>query len=1088
MLSWDKTPAQEFAGSIFFQGGEMGERMRALDWSQTPLGPVEEWPQSLKTSVSTCLNSRFAILVWWGKQLVKIYNDAYAPLIGSKHPHALGAPGREVWPEIWHIIGPMLESVMEQGEATWSDNLLLELERNGYPEECYFTFSYSPIRDESGGVGGVFTPVQETTAQVIGERRLRTLHDLAEATRASHAQCAEDVGRIAGEVLAKNLYDIPFAALYLSKNGQQATLAGSAGITPAVAPETVRFDDAGWLFADPAQAKKPVVVSLPDGSPDIPCGRWPVPPKEVAVLPLAPSNQWAGFILLAVSPRRQLDEDYWSFFSLIARQVTTAIAETQALEAERQRAASLAELVRARKEAAEQAARILEGITDGFLAVNAEWCCTYVNAAAERLVNASREQLLGRIYWEMYPATLGTRMEEMCRLAMRDRVSGELEYYYEPWQRWFSIKIFPTQDGGISIYFQDTTQRIQAAGTLRRRTAELDSLLTHAPLGFAFFDREHRYLRINQELAHINGLPMEAHLGRTLAEVLPTNAPTVDPILEQVFTTGQAMQLEVTGETPKEPGVMRHWLAGFYPVVAEGEQVSAVGAFVLEITARKRMEEEARRGEATLNAVFDALPTSTVMAVPGGALVRMNRANERLWGGGPMSRNVEEYREWKGWWADGSARHGQPVQPEEWSLSRALAGESEPVQIVEIEPFDAPGRRLTVINQGAPIRDAEGRVIGAVVAQTDITERVRAERALVESEERFRTLADNISQFAWMTDETGWIFWYNQRWYDYTGTTLEEMQGWGWQKVHHPEHVERVTERFRSHITTGEAWEDTFPLRSKEGAWRWFLSRARPIRNADGKIVRWFGTNTDITEQLEIERDLRRANHDLEQFAFSASHDLQEPLRNVAIYSQLLQKRYGATLDEQAGQFLGFLVQGAQRMANLVADLLSYTQAAVLDDEPVSAVDAEEVFQEVLHSLRRAIQESGASVLHETLPSVAIKEAHLQQLLQNLISNAIKYRKDDEPPRVQVGTIRQAGFWCFSVRDNGIGIAPEYLNKVFGVFKRLHAQTSKYSGTGIGLAICQKIVERYDGRIWVESEPNVGSIFYFTVPAASDGK
>ena len=161
------------AANCFTGGGNMGALMRVHDWAGTPLGPVESWPQSLRTTVSTCLNSRFAILIWWGPELVMLYNDAYREIIGSKHPAALGMPGRDCFPEIWHIIGPMLDGVMSRGEATRSDDLPLYLERHGYAEECYFTFSYSPIRDETGGVGGVFTPVAETTEKVIGARRLQ---------------------------------------------------------------------------------------------------------------------------------------------------------------------------------------------------------------------------------------------------------------------------------------------------------------------------------------------------------------------------------------------------------------------------------------------------------------------------------------------------------------------------------------------------------------------------------------------------------------------------------------------------------------------------------------------------------------------------------------------------------------------------------------------------------------------------------------------------------------------------------------------------------------------------------------------------
>src|SRR5579864_863332 len=222
-------------------GGEMGAYMRSFDWANSLLGPVAGWPQSLRTSVSTCLNSRFAILIWWGPELVMLYNDAYRDIIAGKHPAALGCPGRQCWPEIWHIIGPMLENVLHRGEATWSNDLLLLLERNGYPEECYFTFSYSPIRDESGEIAGVFTPVAETTDHVIGERRLHTLRDLA--ARASHARGVRETCAAAAETLAGNPYDIPFAAFYLFDDARtSATLAAVTGVkagsrvAPAVLP------------------------------------------------------------------------------------------------------------------------------------------------------------------------------------------------------------------------------------------------------------------------------------------------------------------------------------------------------------------------------------------------------------------------------------------------------------------------------------------------------------------------------------------------------------------------------------------------------------------------------------------------------------------------------------------------------------------------------------------------------------------------------------------------------------------------------------------------------------------------------------
>jgi light-regulated signal transduction histidine kinase (bacteriophytochrome) len=230
---------------------------------------------------------------------------------------------------------------------------------------------------------------------------------------------------------------------------------------------------------------------------------------------------------------------------------------------------------------------------------------------------------------------------------------------------------------------------------------------------------------------------------------------------------------------------------------------------------------------------------------------------------------------------------------------------------------------------------------------------------------------------------------------------------------------------------------------------------------------------------------LSRLNADLEQFAHSASHDLQEPLRNVAIYSELLGRRYASAIDAQGLQFLEHVRLGALRMQSLVHDLLCYTQAANVEDgvsEPVSEpIDAGEAMDSALTNLRESIMQSGASIRSDRLPAVKMRAVHLQQLFQNLIGNAIKYRRE-EPPRVHITAMKKDGYWLFAVADNGIGIHPDCKEQIFGVFKRLHTN-DKYAGTGIGLAICQRIAERYRGRIWAESEPGNGSTFYFTIPA-----
>ena len=697
----------------------------------------------------------------------------------------------------------------------------------------------------------------------------------------------------------------------------------------------------------------------------------------------------------------------------------------------------------------------------------------------------------------------------------------------------------------------------------------------------------------------------------------------------------------------------------------------------------------------------------------------------------------------------------------------------------------------------------------------------RLHKQVLASQQQWETLANSIPQLAWMGDEKGRLFWYNRRWYEFTGTTLEDMQGWGWRKVLHPDHADRVLKRIRHARKSGEPWEDLFPIRGKGDEWRWFLSRALPIRDESGRIVRWLGTNTDVTEQrsareavdasktalarqvaefetllevtpigllvaydrecryirtnrafaewagtdvndnisrtgpnlerlpykvfkdgqqlegkdlplqtaaregkevvteidlvrndgrrisifgyatplfdengvprgsvgafvdvterrraeqerqhllalesearataellnrigplllteLDLNRlvqevtdvareltgaefgsffhnvadakgesyslytlsgapreafekfrmprntavfeptyrgqgtvrsdditqdpryghnapyygmpeghlpvrsylavpvtsrsgkvlgglffghsasarftsrhealvtgiaaqaavaidnanlfeetrrtqrelqrtneELRRANSDLEQFAYSASHDLKEPLRNVAIYSQLITRRYAAILDEQGHQFLGYVIEGARRMDALVNDLLAFTRVTGAEEETgQERTSALKALQTAISNLSTTVRETQAEITHGALPDLGVRRVHLQQLFQNLIGNSIKYRSE-ERPRIDISAQKKDDFWLFSVKDNGIGIDPEYKERIFGIFKRLHRE-DEYPGTGMGLAICHRIVERYGGRIWVESEFGRGATFFFTLPA-----
>jgi signal transduction histidine kinase len=336
---------------------EMGLLMREKDWSATPIGPMAGWPQSLRTAVNICLASRFPMLLWWGPELVMLYNDAYRPILGTtKHPQALGQRGHECWPEIWDVIGPMLQGVMATGTATWSDDQLLLLDRNGYVEECYFTFSYSPIHDEAGQVGGVFTAVTETTGRVLGERRLRVLRDLGTTT--AQVRTVKDACALTERVLARHAAALPFALLYLlDADGKHARLACQAGLAPETPanPLVVDLEDATschtvWPLAYVVRTGQMALVQGLSSRFGPLIGPAYPQPQRALVLPVAQAGQErpAGLLIAGINPQRALDDEYRGFFELVAGQVATALANARAYEEERKRAEALAEIDRAK--------------------------------------------------------------------------------------------------------------------------------------------------------------------------------------------------------------------------------------------------------------------------------------------------------------------------------------------------------------------------------------------------------------------------------------------------------------------------------------------------------------------------------------------------------------------------------------------------------------------------------------------------------------------------------------------------------------------------------------------------------------------
>jgi light-regulated signal transduction histidine kinase (bacteriophytochrome) len=291
--------------------------------------------------------------------------------------------------------------------------------------------------------------------------------------------------------------------------------------------------------------------------------------------------------------------------------------------------------------------------------------------------------------------------------------------------------------------------------------------------------------------------------------------------------------------------------------------------------------------------------------------------------------------------------------------------------------------------------------------------------------------------------------------------------------------VERRTAQLRSaqeklQRTNAELRQLTLELEDR------VIQRTREFEQANSSLLQEIKERKETEAKLKTANEaLSRANEDLEQFAYSASHDLQEPLRMVSTYSQMLKRKYGGKFDAKAELYIGYTVQGALRMEQLIRDLLLYTRLTNTAGDSTVAIDANEALGSAISNLQAAIEQSEASIKKTSLPTVCMQAVHLQQIFQNLLANAIKYR-GKERPTIEIEAVQRNNDWRFSVKDNGIGIDAQYANDIFGIFKRLHS-AAEYSGTGMGLAICKRIIERYGGQIWVESELGKGAIFHFTV-------
>ncbi|WP_414468666.1 ATP-binding protein [Methanobacterium sp. ACI-7] len=1129
----------------FFAGdSEMAALMRNIDWSKTSLGPVETWPQSLMTAVSICLNSRFPLLIWWGTDLIKIYNDAYRPILGSnKHPKAMGQKGKECWPEIWDVIGPMLEGVMEEGQATWSDDQLLLMDRNGYIEETYFTFSYSPIRDESGGIGGIFTAVTETTNHVINERRLNTLRELARK-----GNSAEEAAKSAAEVLESNPYDIPFALIYLlNESGNEANLVGTSNIaagTP-ISPISVKLSEntqeTCWPLSKVLNSSKEELVNtLEDKYEYLPKEPWSESPKSALIMSISAQGHKKpiGILVLGISPRREFDTDYKGFFDLVEGKISTSINSAKAYEEERKRAETLAELDKSKTTFFNNVSHefrtpltLMLSPLEELLSKKEELpiedrkqiSLIYRNGLrllklVNTLLDFSRIEA-GRIQATYEPTDLSTFTKELTsvfRSAVEQaglhlnvdcpQLSKLIYVDRDMWEKivlnLLSNAFKFTFEGEISVSLKGCEDHVElkikdtGTGIAPREMKHLfERFYQVKGTKSRNYEGTGIGLSLVQELVKLHGgiIQVESNLGEgtTFTVSIPTGKSHLPE--DRIEATKTSISTSI-GTAPYVTEALR-WIPedissdlevnskdypAFYHEDGNKARILLVDdnadmrSYIKRLLSEHYDVDVVCDGKSALEATLRNHPhlilTDVMMPrMDGFELLKEIRSNKH-------TRSI-------------------PI-----IFISARAGEESEIEGIEagaddylIKPFSAKelmarvrnNLQMAKLRNEAAIKEKKLRLMveeakeSLEIVCNNLEQQVqeRTKELSVERKRLFNILEELPVTISLLTEDYHVKFGnraYRERFGESQGRHCYDFI-FGFNEPCHWCEAFKPLETGKPHY-----WE----LETPDGS---IIENYNiPFTDFDGSPL-ILEMNIDVTDKKQAEEQLKetineleRSNQELQSFAYITSHDLQEPLRTMGSYAGLLKRRYQGKLDSDAEEFIDYMVGGAFRMQDMIQGLLDYSRVGTQGGK-FKNFNVEDTFNTALDNLKSAINDCHAEVTSDKLPTITADESQITRVFQNLIGNALKFRKEEVNPKVHVSVQESENEYIFSVKDNGIGLEEQYSNRIFEVFKRLHA-IGEYPGAGIGLAIVKRIVERHGGRVWVESELGEGSTFYFTIP------
>jgi|GEM_PF-3189396 len=715
-----------------------------------------------------------------------------------------------------------------------------------------------------------------------------------------------------------------------------------------------------------------------------------------------------------------------------------------------------------------------------------------VNPAYEKILGIPREKAVNRLATEVYADETPPYLDIYAQVAE----GGEpvsFETPYEPFQQSFRINVISLRKDLFATNFEDITKRKAAEEALRDRNEFVETVTDDLPIGLAVHSTENeRFQYMNPKFQEIYGWPREILLDvdAFFDNVYP------DPVFRKEIS--EKIRIDMASGDParmvwenvpivRRSGEKAVISARNIPMPEKNLMISTVW----DVTERHRAEEALKASEERYRNYFE-------LGRVGMAMTSLEKGwlevNDRLCEFFGYSRDELKTMTWV------ELTHPEDLERDVAAFDRLMAGEANEYTL-EKRFIRKDGQVVHGFIAVTCVRRSDGWPDYFVALVQDITERKAAEATLREREEQLEQALGQLElaleaadMGTWEFDPLDGRFHWGPHCRELFGVPdhddLEFRQAID---LIHPEDRERVNRAMQEAVSPASdgKYDIEFRVVWPDGSVHWLLARGQAYFEDEGegrRCTHFFGTVMDITRRKEMElilekavAELRRSNRELEQFAYVASHDLQEPLRMVASYVQLLARRYRGRLDADADEFIGFAVDGANRMQQLINDLLNFSRVGRRSD-PLRPVPMSEVMDRVLKTLRPAIEESGAAIEQGPLPTVLGDPVLLTQLVQNLVTNAIKFH-GDEPPKVVVSAEPEdKNSWRFKVQDNGEGIDPQYFDKLFVIFKRLHARDQP--GTGIGLATCKKIVEHHGGRIWVESEPGRGSTFLFTLKGA----